>query len=244
LTEPDGAGPRAGSFCPGKQRVPTTGVLVSRPASGRWVVVVPVKGNPGAKSRLDGLPGRTALAEAFALDTVQALLGASDIEGVVVVTGDSELGARLATLGAVIVTEMSTPTTDPLNAAIIQGAEAARRLAPTAHLAIVTGDLPALTAADVNTALRLAAQHDRSMLPDAGGTGTTMLLARAGVNVTPRFGRGSRLAHEASGHVPLAMPASASTRRDVDTPADLVLARAIGLGRHTAALLETDALPA
>ncbi|TFD47709.1 2-phospho-L-lactate guanylyltransferase [Cryobacterium frigoriphilum] len=208
-----------------------------------WVVVVPVKGNPGAKTRLEALPERAALADAFALDTVAALVAASTVERVVVVTADAALGVRLAALGAVIVPE-TRAAGDPLNAAIVQGADAARRLAPTAHLAIVTGDLPALRSDDVDHALRLAARHECSMMPDAEGTGTTMLLARVGVSLTPRFGLGSRAAHEAAGHVPLEVAATASIRRDVDTPADLEVARTLGLGPHTAALLAADALPA
>jgi 2-phospho-L-lactate guanylyltransferase len=209
----------------------------------KWVVVVPVKGNPGAKSRLTTLPDRAALADAFALDTVAALVAACAVERVVVVTADAALGAGLAALGAVIVPE--TPAAGgSLNAAIRQGAHAARRLAPTSHLAIVTGDLPALTAGDVDTALRLAEQHERSMMPDAAGTGTTMLLARVGVSITPQFGIGSRAAHEAAGYLPLVMAASAGVHRDVDTPADLEVARGLGLGPHTAALREADALPA
>lgn len=199
-----------------------------------WVAVVPVKGNPGAKTRLGSLPDRAALADAFALDTVTALLAASVVERVVVVTADSELGARIAALGAVIVPEMRVATGDPLNAAVAHGADAACRLVPTAHLAIVTGDLPALTASHVDRALRLAEGHERSMVPDAQGTGTTMLLARVGVNLTPQFGPGSRARHEAAGHVPLVV--AAGIHRDVDTPDDLKQARTLGVGRHTAAL--------
>lgn len=207
------------------------------------MVVVPVKGNPGAKSRLGALPDRAALADAFALDTVAALVAASAVDLVVVVTADADLGARLAALGAVIVPEPPVAG-DPLNAAIVQGADAARRLAPTAHLAIVTGDLPALRSEDVDAALRLAAEHERSMMPDTDGTGTTMLLARVGASLTPQFGLGSRVAHAAAGHVPLEVAATASIRRDVDTPEDLEVARALGLGPHTCALLEADALQA
>lgn len=203
-----------------------------------WVTVVPVKGNPGAKSRLAARPDQAQLADAFALDTVAALMAASAVGLVVVVTRDVALGARLAGLGAVVVPEHSVLSGDPLNAAIRQGADAARRLFPTAPLAIVTGDLPALRAADVDTALRLAAEHERSLVPDAPGTGTTMLLVRDGASLTPRFGPGSRAAHEAAGHVPLPMPAGAGIRCDVDTPADLERAAALGVGPHTTTLLE------
>lgn len=209
-----------------------------------WVVIVPVKGNPGAKSRLGERPDRAGLAEAFALDTVAALLKAHGVDRVLVVTGDGELAGRLADLGADIVREAVVPVagtagpTDPLNAAIRQGLVVARAAFPQANLMVLTGDLPALTSADVERTLHLAAGHERSLVPDAAGTGTTTLLALAGIPVEPRFGIGSRAAHEAAGHVQLRLGASASIRHDVDTAADLAVAQRLGLGAHTGRLVD------
>lgn len=224
--------------------------------SAQWVAVVPVKGNPGAKSRLGDRPDRPRLADAFALDTVAAVLAARGIDRVLVVTADAGLAARLAALGAEIVPEQSAPATapaagegtgesarppaDPMNAAIRQGLTAARTLFPRANLLVLTGDLPALTPADVQHALALAAGHERSMVPDAAGTGTTTLLALAGVPVEPRFGPGSRAAHEAAGHVPLEIPPATGIRSDVDTAADLLVAERLGLGAHTRPLRAGD----
>ncbi|KFF58661.1 hypothetical protein JF66_16895 [Cryobacterium sp. MLB-32] len=201
-----------------------------------WVAVVPVKGNPGAKSRLADLPERAALADAFALDTVAALVAASNVERVFVVTGDTRLAPLLAHLGAVIVAESRAPV-DSLNAAIGQGVAAAREACPHANVAVFTGDLPALLVSDVESALAHGMAHERSMVADAEGTGTTTLLALAGVEFQPQFGPGSRAAHEAAGHIQLNIPASASIRRDVDTPADLEVAGSLGLGRFTRALV-------
>ncbi|TFC90351.1 2-phospho-L-lactate guanylyltransferase [Cryobacterium sp. TMT3-29-2] len=207
-----------------------------------WVAIVPVKGNPGAKSRLGERPDRAGLADAFALDTVGALLSARGIDRVLVVTGDGELAVRLADLGADIVREdpvrASAAPTDPLNAAIRQGLLVARAAFPQANLAVLTGDLPALTPADVEHTLRLAAGKERSLVPDAAGAGTTTLLALAGIPIEPRFGVGSRAAHEAAGHVPLGLPASVSIRHDVDTAADLAVAQRLGLGPHTRLLVD------
>ena len=230
-----------------------------------WVVVVPVKGNPGAKSRLSDRPDRAGLADAFALDTVAALLAARGVDRVLVVTGDGELASRLAALGADIVPEApvsvadpevsvagvvaaprspvrrsalsSALLTDPLNAAIRHGLLVARAAYPQVNLAVMTGDLPALTPTDVEHALILAAAHERSLVPDAAGTGTTTLLALAGIPIEPRFGVRSRAAHEADGHVPLGLAASVSIRCDVDTTADLAVARRLGLGPHTRLLV-------
>lgn len=221
--------------------------------SAQWVAVVPVKGNPGAKSRLGDRPDRPRLADAFALDTVAAVLAAPRVGRVLVVTADDALAARLAALGAEIVPEAAVPATepaagegsgesarspgDPMNAAIRQGLTAARTRFPRANLLVLTGDLPALTPADVEQALALAAGHERSMVPDAAGTGTTTLLALAGVPVEPRFGPGSRAAHEAAGHVPLEIRPAAGIRSDVDTAADLLVAERLGLGVHTRPLV-------
>ena len=209
------------------------------PATASWVVVVPVKGSRGAKSRLGDLPGRAALADAFALDTVAALAAASAVEGVFVVTASVRLGALLAGLGAVIVREQPASKTGHarLNAAIVQGLAAARFASPLANLAVMTGDLPALCQADLESAFALATAHPRSMVADAADVGTTTLFARAGVTVTPRFGLGSRAAHAADGHVALDLSSTSSLRRDVDTAADLDAARQLGLGPHTSAVL-------
>ncbi|WP_104083488.1 2-phospho-L-lactate guanylyltransferase [Cryobacterium sp. Y11] len=206
-----------------------------------WAVVVPVKGNDGAKSRLGDMPERAALAETFALDTVAALVAASAVERVFVVTGSAHLGKLLAMLGAVIVPETVAQAEGArgharLNAAIVQGIAAARLACPDAHVAVMTGDLPALCPVDVDTAFALAAEHPRALVPDAEGVGTTTLLARAGVTFTPQFGLGSRAAHEAAGHVALDLLSNSSIRRDVDTAADLEVARALGLGPYTSAL--------
>jgi len=209
-----------------------------------WVAVVPVKGTPEAKSRLGDLPDRGRLAEAFALDTVAALLDTPLITRVIVVTADEAVAAHLEALGAAIVREVPRrdAADDPLNAAIRQGVEAARADCPGCGIAVVTGDLPALTVADVEAALGLAAAHERSMVPDEEGTGTTALLALAGVEFTPRFGLGSRAAHEAAGHVPLGLPATASIRRDVDTVDNLAEALRLGVGPRTSALIASAAL--
>jgi len=204
-----------------------------------WSVVVPVKGRPGAKSRLGDVPDREQLAEALALDTVAALLAAPAVGRVYVVTPDLSVARRMEALGAEVVPE-DRAENDPLNAAVRRGLAVART-DPHAHRAVITGDLPELTPGDVDQALRLASAHRRSMIPDAEGTGTTALFALAGVRLTPRFGAGSRAAHEADGHVPLPLPAAARIRRDVDTADDLAEALRLGAGVHTRAALAVAA---
>ncbi len=202
-----------------------------------WVAIVPVKGAPKAKSRLEH-DDRVQLAEAFALDTVTALLAASVVSDVFVVTADTHIADHLASLGAHIVPEAPlNPGEDPLNAAITTGADAARAMAAHSNVAVFTGDLPSLTVSDIESALALGADYPLSVVPDADGTGTAVLLALAGVPFTPRFGAGSRAAHEADGHVQLPLPATSTIRRDVDTVDDLAEALHLGVGPYTNALI-------
>ncbi|MDJ0350288.1 2-phospho-L-lactate guanylyltransferase [Cryobacterium sp. PH29-G1] len=217
------------------------------PAAGSWVCVVPVKGSARAKSRLGELPedfpARQQLAQAFALDTVAALLAASPVEGVLVVTADPATGTALAALGAQIVPEPPAALpglsgrSDSLNLAISAGIRVANVRYPHSNVAVFTGDLPALTVGDVESALSAAAACDLAMVADEEGTGTTVLLARAGLPLLPRFGLGSRAAHEAAGHIPLDLPTHSLIRRDVDTVDDLAAVLRRGVGPHTSALI-------
>jgi len=218
-----------------------------------WIAIVPVKGTRQAKSRLEPLPARAELAIAFALDTVAALAAARRVSGVIVVTASRELSAELAQPGVTVVIEgdrRRDPTAIPvdaprdgLNDAIRLGLDEARRRSPGAGRVVVTGDLPSLTPADVDAALRLADEHPRSLIPDADGSGTTALLALAGHELTPRFGAGSRHAHEAHGHVVLDLGPESRIRRDVDDVADLDRALALGVGARTRALIARTAMP-
>ena len=76
-------------------------------------------------------------------------------------------------------------------------------------------------------------------MADAAGIGSTLLTARPGVELGPRFGERSRAAHRSSGAVELAASpgALAGLRRDVDTEVDLWDAVRLGVGPAT-----TDAL--
>jgi 2-phospho-L-lactate guanylyltransferase len=71
---------------------------------------------------------------------------------------------------------------------------------------------------------------------DAAGDGTTLYTAAPGAAFRPAFGPGSRARHAAGSAVELGLDGIPGLRRDVDTPADLREAVALGLGPHTAPL--------
>jgi 2-phospho-L-lactate/phosphoenolpyruvate guanylyltransferase len=205
-----------------------------------WSVVVPAKRLAVAKTRLTpltdtlgGPPGsaHADLVLALLSDTVAAALGCPAVGGVLVVTDDPAAAAVVTALGA------RTVADEPdrgLNPALAHGA----RVTGAAAVAALSSDLPALRPAELTAALAAAEAAARCFVPDAHGTGTTLLTA-VGTDLAPAFGAGSAERHRTSGAVPLTgdWPGLA---RDVDTAADLEAALALGLGPATAALLVGD----
>ncbi|MEV0901675.1 2-phospho-L-lactate guanylyltransferase [Actinoplanes sp. NPDC049802] len=196
-----------------------------------WTVVIPVKRLVLAKTRLRGAvpPDRhPELALAMVRDTVSAVLSATSVAGLIVVTDDPEVGGAVRELGARV-------TPDPgggLNAAMRSGADRVAGLG--AHRAVLAGDLPALRPEQLDDALgRVSA---RSFVPDAAGTGTVLLAAPPGEPLDPRFGGSSAAAHAATGAVPLIRDWP-GLRQDVDTAADLDAVLTLGAGPRTCGLL-------
>lgn len=201
-----------------------------------WVALVPVKRGDIAKSRLTGVTAqqRTALARAFPADCAAAALACGQVRAVVVITDDAVAAQTLRGLGAQVIP-------DEPDAGLNPALEHARAYVlgryGSAPVAVLSGDLPALRATELDTALRRARRFRRAFLCDQSGDGTTLLTADAGTALDPRFGPSSRQRHLASGAQELEPHGLASVRRDVDTRADLQDALGLGVGGHTAAVL-------
>ncbi|MCG5214470.1 2-phospho-L-lactate guanylyltransferase [Streptosporangium sp. KLBMP 9127] len=207
-----------------------------------WSIVVPVKTLVAAKTRLAAAAGphRSRLAVAVACDTVSAALACPLVARVIVVTADPAAAGPLAALGADVVTDPDRG----LNTALRAGAAHAVRLAPGDPVAALQADLPALRPAELATVLTAAAEFDQSFLPDAADVGTTFYGVRPGLPFTPGFGGESRARHLSGGAKELCPQGVDSVRRDVDTPDDLRIAIALGLGPHTSAVVADLTLPA
>jgi 2-phospho-L-lactate guanylyltransferase len=179
------------------------------------------------------LAGPAALAEAIALDSVEAALGAARVIVVTTVAAAADFEA----LGAVVVTDPG----GGLNAAVVAGISAAgagavgESPAGDTAVAVLLGDLPALASAELAAALAAAGRHPLAFVADADSTGTTLITALRGTPHSPAFGPGSRAAHLAAGYVELEFPADSGLRRDVDT-ADQLAVLDGRLGPRTAAL--------
>lgn len=199
-----------------------------------FVALVPVKPLAVGKSRLAGLPDdhRTALARAFALDTIEACLEAPSVVGVIVVTDDYRLALDLRDEEPTAVVVPDGVSGD-LNASLVQAAHEAVRRWPGSGVVAVCADLPALRADELDQALSAVARV--GFVADAAGTGTSVYAARALADFAPQFGPDSAARHRAHGAEPLAGDWP-SVRQDVDEVGDLGRAMVLGLGRHTAAV--------
>jgi len=151
--------------------------------------------------------------------------------------GASLEGASLDGAGAVGVPG-DLGVQDALNAALRHGATVAARRWPGTGLAALTADLPAVSPAELATALRAAgtAPGLAAFVPDAACVGTTMYAVPPGGEFRPLFGGASRARHAAAGATELDLDVMMGLRRDVDTPDDLREALTLGAGPRTTAL--------
>lgn len=211
------------------QRTDTPG---DRDGARTWGALVPAKPLHSAKSRLAelGEQVRRELVVAFLHDTVAAVLDSRLVRLVVVMTDDVTLARTSEALGA-------WPIPDghgrDLNASLVQGAADVVRRAPHAGLVTTVADLPALRGQDLDAWLQAEPVVDPALVADATGTGTTMLRVRRLDAFAPAFGPRSRAAHVAAGAHDLSEIAGPGMRHDVDTPHDLLAARALGVGERT-----------
>jgi 2-phospho-L-lactate/phosphoenolpyruvate guanylyltransferase len=198
-------------------------------------LVVPVKALPDAKSRLRGAvrPGEhTRLVLAVLLDTVTAAAETDGVRRVLVVSSDPTVASVLAAEGFECVPEGPSRG---LNEALRHGAAVLRESDPTGQIGALQADLPALRPNELAAAIKTA-DGRRAFCADRQTTGTTLLLSAPGAALDPRFGVGSAQAHAASGALALT-DSWPSLRCDVDTVDDLAVARDLGLGERSSALL-------
>jgi 2-phospho-L-lactate guanylyltransferase len=194
-----------------------------------WHVVVPVKDTRHGKSRLAGAVGsdRTDLSAAIANDTLAAALEAVGPDRLVLVTADGALGPAWRAQGVRVVDDPGTGLNDAIRAGM-------PLVGPGSRVAALLGDLPALDANSLRSALDAAVDVAECFVPDAEGVGTVL---RCGRGFVPRFGANSAARHEADGALRLAL-ALPRLRTDVDDARSLAEARRLGVGPATRAVLE------
>jgi 2-phospho-L-lactate guanylyltransferase len=196
---------------------------------------VPLKSSSRGKSRIDVEPRfRGRLAMAMAMDTVAAVASAQLVDSVLVVIESPADGAELSEIPGVR-TELTRSS--GLNESIRHGL-ATLPATLQGPVAALPGDLPSLTADELDRALASAAGRRQAVVADRHGTGTTLLTAARPSLLRPQYGVGSLGRHVAAGAVPLELSVESGLRRDVDRVVDL----AGVTGARTIALLEAAGL--
>ena len=197
-------------------------------------LIIAVKRLAAAKTRLAPVFSartRENVVLAMLVDTLTAAAGVPSVGSITVITPDEAAAATAGKLGANVLAD-PTPEGhgDPLNNAI---ATAERAVAESfSNVVVLQGDLPALQTQELAEAIAAARQHRRSFVADRPATGTAALCA-FGSTLDPQFGPDSCARHRRSGAIELT-GAWPGLRCDVDTPADLVTARRLGVGAATA----------
>jgi 2-phospho-L-lactate/phosphoenolpyruvate guanylyltransferase len=210
--------------------------------TGGLVAIVPIRSRRHGKSRLDGAllpPARTALIRRMLVGVTTALSESDAVERVGVVSPDPEALALASTLGSMVEPVSQSASAPGLNPALEAGRDwATERLA--GGLLVLFGDLPLLTAADVQHIVRRDAPVVIS--PDRHGTGTNALLLRNGAahDFGFLFGPGSYERHVEEAHrlgLEVATSVTPGTAIDLDTPEDL---RLLGLEPLSPDLIDVD----
>lgn len=156
---------------------------------GNWALI-PIKAQAEAKSRLSGMltpVQRRELQTAMLADLLQGLSESRLLDGVAIYAPE-EL-AMPAGLGRPVIQFAQASHVRDLNAAVADGAGRLARLGAQ-FVAVLPGDLPLLEAADLDSALSLAASRTcRLVMPDRWKTGTNGLVFPS--DAPPRFHYGS-----------------------------------------------------
>jgi 2-phospho-L-lactate guanylyltransferase len=213
-----------------------------------WALV-PAKLGPAVKSRLGAVltpEQRRALAQAMLCDVLDALMAVRSLAGVAVITRDDTVVSLAADVGATAIRETHS---GGLNDGVAEGIAGCRARGATGVI-IVMGDLPHLTAADVERTIAALPERGVVLVPSRDGTGTNVLAARPADLVQPTFfGAASLTQHRAATAtletILLPLVGAALDVDTVDDLAELVRGGAAGAAtRSVLAELATATRPA
>jgi 2-phospho-L-lactate guanylyltransferase len=191
------------------------------------VVIIPVGGLDGAKSRLGAVldaEERQELVRRLARSTIRAAVAATGVSETIVITPDDEVRELALDAGARPLRQRSRG----LNAGLREARKEAVAADADAVL-ILPIDLPRVTTAAIEAILRTlaaAATPVVGIVPDRHGRGTNGLYLAPPDVIDVQFGGDSREAHAAAGRAAgaLVVEIDSPLAVDIDTPDDLLLA--------------------
>lgn len=217
---------------------------------GKWCpmryALVPVKDLTQAKARLSALLSpaeRSALAAAMLDDVLTALRQASRVERIALVTADAHALALATQWGFEVINEgLGRGETGAVELAVKVCLERS-----ATSLVVIPGDIPLISAADVDCIMRHGERFDVVIVPSWDSRGTNAVLMRPPDALQLRFGSWSFFPHVKQAKrrgVSYKVVRLPRVALDVDTPADLarLAPQAIGT-RSYEVLQELGVLP-
>lgn len=189
--------------------------------------VIPVKNLAIAKSRLAPILGpaqRAALAAAMLGDVLEAVVRSEAFAGILVVTDDEDAVSLAREFGAGV---LGDRIDGGINAAVLRGIREVEALG-AAGAAIVPGDIPLVTASELQTVRQALCAAPVVIVPATRDGGTNILAMAPPGRMQPSFGTDSFDRHRAAAAAAGLRPALLSLEgagRDIDVPADLVFCR-------------------
>lgn len=200
-------------------------------------VVIGVRGGPDAKSRLApslAPAQRARLVEAMLEDMIEVVLGTPGVRQLRVVTPTPGLASLAQDRGARVVWQAGD---GGLNAGFGLALAATREEASYESIALLPGDLPLLSASDLEAALALADTHDIVLAPAIADGGTGAVVMRQGVRLPPSFGPDSLARHLVIADtlgLSRTIVWAPSIGLDLDRPSDFPAVLALGACTRTA----------
>ena len=187
------------------------------------MILIPVKSLASAKQRLAPAleqEERAALATAMLQDVFEAVSSWTRRPQVVVVTDDAEARSLARQCGFEILDDPE----EAGESAAVERATRALEAQGAESVLVIPGDIPLVTAGELETIFAAAPLGGTVLVPSQGGRGTNAALRKPPSLFPLRFGNDSFLPHrraaEATGR-PLMVLALPGIALDVDTPQDL-----------------------
>jgi 2-phospho-L-lactate guanylyltransferase len=202
--------------------------------------LVPVKELTQAKVRLSPLLSaveRHMLAAAMLEDVLAALRHAAMVDRIALVTTDAHALALAAQWGFEVVEEGEGRGE---TGAVALAVKVCRERGASA-LAVIPGDIPLVTAADVDCVMRQGLQYEVVIVPSWDSRGTNAIMLRPPDALQLRFGSWSFFPHvkqakrKGLSYTVVRLPRVAL---DIDTPADLARLVPQAIGTRSYAVLE------
>ncbi|MGC0363418.1 2-phospho-L-lactate guanylyltransferase [Rhodococcus sp. 27YEA15] len=232
-----------------KPNAPASSAAGVRSDARRMHAIVAVKALSTAKSRLAAdldSHAREDLVLAMLHDTLRVVASVPTIEAVTVVTPDPTVAALAYSARVDVFADpgyVADRPADPsapersLNDALRAAADHIRSAHGNVDLVVLQADLPALRTSELVEAATAARAGGRSIVVDHHGTGTSALFScDPDQPLDPHFGPESARRHQISGArvIDGSWP---GLQTDVDTHADLLTVRTLGVGPATHASL-------